>query len=183
MCYKVLFSKLFHPFWLNIFIAMQEKMHFMLQTVCPFPLGSKRRRLCMQLAFTGKWLILGYKRKTVNMDASPVIERVCNCCLGGAFRGSLCGEVYFISQLRTYYQSWFHGCVPKQENPSPECRADLNRYSSLTGCISDSMHPGILIVFIVYRANQSVLKLNRNHLQLSTVHLECLLGVTANAVP
>ena len=53
MCYKVLFSKLFHPFWLNIFIAMQEKMHFMLQTVCPFPLGSKRRQLWLQLVSFG----------------------------------------------------------------------------------------------------------------------------------
>ena len=49
-------------------------MHFMLQTVCPFPLGSKRRQLCLQLAFTGKWLILGYKIGIEIMRRTPLYD-------------------------------------------------------------------------------------------------------------
>ena len=49
--------------------------------------------------------------------------------------------------------------------------------------ITDPMHLGVFTKFIIYSADQTVLKLNCDLPQLTTVHFEDLLGITADAVP
>ncbi|MDY3845893.1 MAG: hypothetical protein SOZ62_03155 [Eubacteriales bacterium] len=68
----------------------------------------------------------------------------------------------------------------KPEYPPPECRADLhlNICYALLGVKTHNFC--VLSEFVVYCADDLVIKLKRDFDWFATIHFECLLGVFAN---